>query len=288
MLKTLSLGAIGLRGVPVVAAIELAEASGFDAISVDIAELQMLVGDRGIDTVRSLFASAGVRPGFWGLPFSWADDAKRAEGLKALPAQMEIANQLGVPLAASGVSPTSDERDYAENLAFHTPKLREVGEALKAGGVRLAMEFIGPKTIRREHKYEFAYSMPRLLGLIDAAGTGNIGLTLDIWHLYTSGGTTADLDHLARDQIGIVHVNDAPAGIDGDEQQDLVRALPLATGVLDIVPFMQKLKALGFDGPVMPEPFSKSLEELAASDPLAAANETARSMNALWDAAGLG
>ena len=126
------------------------------------------------------------------------------------------------------------------------------------------------------------------LELIAAAGTGNIGLTLDIWHLYTSGGTNADLDALTRDQIGIVHVNDAPAGIDRDEQQDLVRALPLATGVLDIVPFMQKLKTLGFDGPVMPEPFSKSLEELAASDPLAAANETARSMNALWDAAGVG
>lgn len=287
MLKTLSPGAIGLRGMPVVQAIELASASGFDAISVDIVELQMLVGDRGIDTVRNLFESASVKPGFWGLPFSWADDVKRAEGLKALPAQMEIANQLGVPLAASGASPTSDERDYADNLAFHAPKLREVGEALEAGGVRLAMEFIGPKTIRREHKYEFAYSMPRILELIDAAGTGNIGLTLDIWHLYTSGGTNADLDALTGDQIDIVHVNDAPAGIDRDEQQDLVRALPLATGVLDIVPFMQKLQVLGFDGPVMPEPFSKPLEDLAAADPLAAANETARSMNALWAAAGL-
>ena len=46
MLKTLSPGAIGLRGTPVVQAIDLASASGFDAISVDITELQMLVGDR--------------------------------------------------------------------------------------------------------------------------------------------------------------------------------------------------------------------------------------------------
>ena len=44
---------------------------------------------------------------------------------------------------------------------------------------------------------------------------------------------------------------------------------------------------LGFDGPVMPEPFSKALEDLAAADPLAAAIETARSMNELWAAAGL-
>lgn len=287
MQKTLSLAAIGLRDVPVVQAIELARASGFDSLAVDIAELQMLVGDLGIDAVRSLFESAGVKPGFWGLPFSWVDDEKRAAGLEALPAQMDVARQLGVLLAASGVSPVSDERDYAENLAWHAPRLREVGDALKAGGVRLAMEFIGPKTIRREHTYEFAYSMPRILELIDKAGTGNIGLTLDIWHLYTSGGVNADLDGLTRDQIGIVHVNDAPAGIDRDDQQDLVRALPLATGVLNIVEFMQKLQKLGFDGPVMPEPFSKTLDELANVDPLAAAKETARSMNELWIAAGL-
>ncbi len=287
MQKTLSLAAIGLRGVPVVQAVELASAAGFDSLAVDINELQMLVGDLGIDAVRSVFESAGVTPGFWGLPFSWADDEKRTAGLEALPAQLDVAQKLGVPLAASGVSPVSDERDYAENLAWHAPKLREVGEVLKAGGVRLALEFIGPKTIRKDHKYEFAYSLPRMLELIDAAGTGNIGTTLDIWHLYTSGGTNADLDTLPLDRVDIVHVNDAPTGIDRDEQQDLVRALPLATGVLDIVGFMQRLQKIGFNGPVMPEPFSKALDDLAAIDPLAAAKETARSMNELWSAAGL-
>jgi predicted xylose isomerase-like sugar epimerase len=57
--------------------------------------------------------------------------------------------------------------------------------------------------------------------------------------------------------------------------------------VLDIVGFMQRLQKIGFNGPVMPEPFSKALDDLAAIDPLAAAKETARSMNELWSAAGL-
>jgi hypothetical protein len=37
----------------------------------------------------------------------------------------------------------------------------------------------------------------------------------------------------------------------------------------------------------MPEPFSQRLDDLAASDPLAAARETAGSMDELWRAAGL-
>jgi sugar phosphate isomerase/epimerase len=72
-----------------------------------------------------------------------------------------------------------------------------------------------------------------------------------------------------------------------DEQIDTVRALPRETGVIDLGGFMAKLWAMGYDGPVMPEPFSQRLVDVAATDPAAAAAETARSMRALWGAAGL-
>lgn len=287
MQKTLSLGAIGLKGWSLADSIDLAGKAGFDSIAIDLGEVQTIVADKGIDHVRDLFARANVKPAFWSLGFSWADDEQRPAGLAALPAKLELANQLDVPLAASGVSPASDERDYAENLPYHVERLRPVAEALKAGGVQLALEFIGPLHYRANRTYEFAYNMPRLLELSHAVGTGNLALTLDIWHLYTSGGANDDLDSIALSDVGIVHVNDAPVGIDRDEQQDLVRELPLETGVLDIIPFMQKLKALGFAGPVMPEPFSKPLEDLAAQDPLAAAKKTVESLNALWAKAGL-
>ncbi|MGH2548572.1 MAG: sugar phosphate isomerase/epimerase family protein [Thermomicrobiales bacterium] len=287
MQKTLSLGAIGLKGWSLADSIELAGNAGFDSVSIDLADVQPVVDAKGIGFVRDLFARANVKPAFWNLGFSWADDEQRPVGLAALPKRIDLANQLGVPLAASGVSPASDDRDYAENLPYHIERLRPVAEALKAGGVQLALEFIGPLHYRAGRTYEFAYNMPRLLELTHGVGTGNLGLTLDIWHLYTSGGVNDDLDSIALSDVGIVHVNDAPVGIDRDEQQDLVRELPLVTGVLEIVPFMQKLKALGFDGPVMPEPFSKPLEELAAQDPLAAAKATVDSLNELWVQAGL-
>ena len=61
----------------------------------------------------------------------------------------------------------------------------------------------------------------------------------------------------------------------------------METGVLDLVGFMGKLAAMGYDGPVTVEPFSQRLNDLAAADPSAAIAETARSLDALWRAAGL-
>src|SRR5690606_15698309 len=113
-------------------------------------------------------------------------------------------------------------------------------------------------------------------------GTGNVGVLLDAWHLYTSHGTIDDLDTITARDVIAVHVNHAPAGIPIDEQQDLSRTLPLETGVIDLVGFMGKLQKMGYDGPVMPEPFSKRIDDIAATDPLAAARETARSMADLW------
>jgi sugar phosphate isomerase/epimerase len=127
--------------------------------------------------------------------------------------------------------------------------------------------------------------MDGLLELGRAIGTGNVGLLLDAYHLYTSGGQIADLDRITAWDVVYVHVNDAIAGVPRDEQLDQVRTLPAETGVLEIGPFLRKLDQLGYDGPVTPEPFSKRLNELAATDPLAAAREAARSMRVVWDAA---
>ena len=63
-----------------------------------------------------------------------------------------------------------------------------------------------------------------------------------------------------------VHVNDAPAGVPVEEQLDNVRALPGETGVIDIAGFLQSLQAIGYDGPVVPEPFKKELADLPSDD----------------------
>jgi sugar phosphate isomerase/epimerase len=54
---------------------------------------------------------------------------------------------------------------------------------------------------------------------------------------------------------------------------------------MDLPGFMRKLVAMGFDGPVTPEPFSKRLNSM--TDPLEAAKLTASYMDKMWSASGL-
>ena len=81
-----------------------------------------------------------------------------------------------------------------------------------------------------------------------------------------------------------VHVNDAPAGVPIDEQMDGVRALPGATGVIDIAGFLQSLAAIGYDGPVVPEPFVK-LDGLPSDE--ARLQTVGAAMSDIWQKAGL-
>lgn len=287
MQKTLAPNAIGIKGLSLVETIELAAASGFDSIIFDIREVERLADADGIDSVRDLFARSGVQPGYWGLPVAWRDDAKRPADLEGLPKRAALARELGCTRASTGVMPGSNDLTFDQNYAFTVERLRPPAQILADAGCRIGIEFIAPKTLRSTFKYEFIYTLGETMELAAAVGTGNIGLLLDAWHLYTGHGTIADVEPLKAEDVVVVHVNDAPPGIPIDEQQDLVRALPLETGVLDLVGFMHALQRIGYDGPVMPEPFSKRVEAIAATDPLAAAKEAAKSMDALWKAAGL-
>ena len=73
-----------------------------------------------------------------------------------------------------------------------------------------------------------------MLELAAACGTGNVGLLLDAWHLYTSGGAVADMDKISNADIVNVHVNDAPTGLSMAEYNDHDRRLPTETGVLPL------------------------------------------------------
>lgn len=287
MQKSLGLGAIGITGKSLPEAIDIAMASGFDAIGFDIHEAARLVDEQGLDNVRGLFAGAGVAPGHWNLPVNRNDDAQFEKDIAELPRLAHVAVELGCRRATSGIMPGSNTLTTEQNHERTLEQFRRAAKPLADAGIMLGIEFIGPKTLRDTLKYPFIYKMEEIMALGQEVGTSNIGVLLDIWHLWQSGGEIADLDALTAKDIVVVHVNDAPPGIPRDEQQDLVRALPMETGVLDLVGFMEKLKQMGFDGPVMPEPFSARVNELAKSEPLAAARLVGESMDRLWTAAGL-
>ncbi|MDH7571598.1 MAG: TIM barrel protein, partial [Armatimonadota bacterium] len=172
---------------------------------------------------------------------------------------------------------------FAANFQFHVARFAPVARILADHGCRLALEFIGPQTLRNGKRYGFIHTMDGMLALAAAIGE-NVGLLLDAWHLYTSHGTLAEMDLLTNDQVVYVHVNDAPAGVPVDEQKDNVRCLPGETGVIDLPGFLRKLAAIGYDGPVTPEPFSQKLREMSPED---AVRTTAEALRKAWHAAGL-
>jgi sugar phosphate isomerase/epimerase len=280
--KNLSPGAIGLRGLGLADSLTLARDFGFAGIDFNIKEAAELAEAHGPGHVGGLFAAAGVRPGQWGLPVNWRQDDTWTAELAELPRLAELGRALGCTRTTTVLLPGSNERSYDQSFAWSVERLRPIAEALREQDCRLGIEFIGPKTQRSKYAHEFIYDLGGLLKLIGAIGTGNVGVLLDAWHLYTSGGAIEDLDRLTARDVVVVHVNDAPAGIPLDEQLDNVRALPMETGVMDLPGFMGKLRAMDYDGPVTAEPFSKRVNELAASDPRAAVAETARSMDALF------
>ena len=286
MFKNLSPGAIGIRGLSLAESIGLARKAGFAGIDFGIREAAQLAEEHGTEHVRDLFESAGILPGQWGLPVTWnKEEAEWQQGLEELPALAALGRALGCTRTTTWCLSGSNERPYNENWQWHTDRFRPIAQTLADHGCRLGIEFIGPKTIRGRFKYEFVYTMQGMLGLGEAIGTGNVGLLLDAWHLYTSGGSIDDLDELGNADIVTVHVNDAPEGIPVDEQLDNVRCLPMETGVIDLPGFVGKLAALGYDGPVTSEPFSARVN--AIEDPLEAARLTAQHMDRMWKAAGL-
>lgn len=282
MYSTIGPEALGIRGLSLSEAIALARDAGFAGLCAPIRLIADAVDERGVESVREEFAQAGVRPAHWNLPVAWRDDAQYDADLRELPRLAAVAREMGQTRTATYMPSGSNERAFPENFEWHVTRLRPVAEILRGEGIRFGIEYIGPKTFREAFRHEFIYTLSGLMDLIAGIDVDNVGVMLDSWHLFTSGGSLNDVEQLTNDDIVVVHVNDAPDGIPWDQQIDTVRALPLETGVLDLAGFMRALQKLGYDGPVMPEPFSQRLNDLAAHDPLAAAREASRAMDALW------
>jgi sugar phosphate isomerase/epimerase len=286
MYKAIAPGAVGIRGLSLPDSIALAARHGFAGVTFDVREAATLAEQGGVGRVRALFEAAGVRPASWGLPVAWAEDRWR-DDLAALPRLAAVAAELGCDRCTTWMPSGSDSRPFQANFDWHVERYLPIAEVLADHGCRFGIEFIGPRTYRARFRHEFVYSLDGLLDLARAIGTGNVGVLLDAWHVYTSGDPMSVVGKLAARDVVLVHVNDAPPGIAVDEQLDQVRALPTETGVLDLVGFMDGLRAIEYDGPVIPEPFSQRLVDRAPTDPDGVAAEVKASMDALWRVGGL-
>jgi sugar phosphate isomerase/epimerase len=275
--STLAPDVLPLR-VPFERALALAAAAGFDALDLPVTHLHERSRTRSAAEIQQLFAAAGVRPGGWMLPFDHqADERTFALGMRRLPAIAKLAGGLGSPWCYYWIEPASDELDYAANTARHVQRLRPLADVLGEHECRLALEPIGPRTLRAGARHEFVYSIPMALELLDAVDRPNVCLLLDCFHWYTARDTLAEVRSLSAAQVGYVHINDAPAGVELDDQLDQVRTLPLATGLIDLEGFLAALEEIGYDGPVAVEPFDRKLARTPPAKRVQLAGDSLRS-----------
>ena len=262
MYKTLSAGAIGVKTSSLEEGLTAAQMGGFEGLEFAAGQVADLVDQRGADAVMRMFTDAGIRPAAFGLPVDWrSTEANWRRDLEPLPRLAKAAAAIGVDRTFTWVMPCSNDRAMEENRRFHIDRFKPIAQILGEHRIRLGLEFIGPKTLRESQKYPFIYKMSDMLALGRDIGP-NVGILLDCWHWYTSHGTLDELRSLQPEQVVYVHVNDAPRGVEIDQQLDNVRDLPGATGVIDIKGFLQALKQIHYDGPVTPEPFKKELKDL--------------------------
>ena len=281
MFKNLCPHAIGIQ-TGMRESLKLAKSAGFDGLDLDIEEASSLTKEYSTNYVRDLWWESGLKTGSWGFPIDWkAGDAEFQEGLKTFPALAKLAAELECHRTTTRVFNWSNA-PFNENWDFHIRRLKPAAEILNDYGHSLGLEFIGPSASRRMHRFSFAYDMNIVLDLAAVIGIGNIGLLFDTWHWYTCRLTLDDVRKLSKNEVIYVEVNDAPVGMNPENQLDDERCLPGETGVIPAAEILEILNEIGYDGPVTPEPCNGEIEAMA---PAAAAKASIESLNKVWDQA---
>jgi len=272
---SLSPGAIGVR-LPFDECVELAAHFGFEGISLDVG----WAAKNGPSAVVQILEERDMRPGGWGLPLRLLGPQDQfEEGMAKLGETADIAARCGDTRCSTWVPSASDEAPYEELFELLRERVTAVAKVLSEYDARLGLEFLGPRTLRAGRKYEFIHTMDQMLELTRSVETANVGLLLDCWHLYTSGGSMDDVLRLSDRDVVMVHINDAPAGVAIEDHVDNVRGLPGETGVIGVPRFLANLRQIGYTGPVMAEPFSERVRQMP---PEQAIEVTKKAIDSVW------
>ena len=254
-------GAIGVKASQL-QIIEYAHQFGFESVE---AQAKYLAG-LSSGEVQEIKADLRKKKLVWGTSGLSVDFRKDEtlfkSGMKELPGLAAGLKRAGVERVSTWLMPCHDELTYRQNFEQHSKRLREIATVLADYDLRLGLEYVGTTSLMVSRKYPFLHSMEEALELIDSIGTGNVGIVLDSWHWWQAGDSLEQIRGLKNRDIVLVDLNDAPLGVEKQQQQDGRRELPMATGVIDAKGFLDALVAIGYDGPVRAEPFNQPLRDL--------------------------
>ncbi len=245
----------------------LAEKFGFDAVNAD----RHFIKEQGPVQVTDLLRQHNLKPGAFAFSAAFNEchsDLDFDQSLTTFEQDLSLCRKAGFKCCVGYVQPSSDSLGFYEHFALLCRRLKRIKQLLEMYDVRLGLEFIGPTTMRVSRKYDFIHTMDGIRSLIAAANAQKyVGIKLDTMHWYTSGAGLLDIENLCPEEIVYVEINDGLRGnYDRFSLPEFERELPGATGVIDITGMIRKLDALGFEGPVVVEPWNAQIREMNPSD----------------------
>ncbi len=289
MFRNLSPRALGFASSIQTEMIELALTYGFTGIDISIEDFAQQVEDFGLEDARRLIDSAkrngGMRVGSFPLPVRVSeDDSVFKRDLQRLPALAALAAEMDCDRSVLTLQPGHQELPERTNFEQHLERLTQVAEVLAQAHVRLGIEFIGVPELYKDKQFEFIHDLTGTLELIDGIAQPNVGLAINSWHLYCSGGSIDQILQLPADRIISVQIADAPEGVPVDQLADLDRRLPGETRVIDNVSLLSGLGQLGYQGPITPSPLRQRVKGMGRQR---AVKETGEFLQQVWSEAGL-
>ena len=258
MYFALSPGNIGIR-TDLAGGCDIACKTGFKGITTDPDELMRMGTGRAAD----LLEEKGLRNAGFGVDPRIIDKqgGEWEDELRILEKRAKAERACGATRCSTWILSSCDvpKEDRIGKFVTH---VRKISRVLGDEGIGFGLEFIGPLEIYTRQRYPFVRTMQEMLDVCAEVGERNCGLLLDSYHLYTSGGTMDDVLALRQDQVIVVHINDAVSGVAVDELKDQERLLPGETNVIDAARFLRNLARIGYEGPVITEPFYKPFREM--------------------------
>lgn len=135
---------------------------------------------------------------------------------------------------------------WANAVAALTEVAAHAGEA----GIRLGLEIVN------RYESNLVTSVTDGLRFLDDVGSDHLRLHLDTYHMLIEEDSFDGAVRLAGDRLGYVHVGQNDRG-------------GLSAGTVDLDGFLAALQAIGYDGPITFEAFSRATADPALADVLA-------------------
>ena len=237
---------------------------GIEGISVPP---ELLEDENKANEARECLESLGLKWGLLPTPIDFYDetieDDDFAEGLETLKRHAYLGEKLGVKYAYNHVWSGSNFRGFEENYEWVLTRIRQVWNVFDNHGIMYGLEFLGPHHIQKSYSYPFINNIAGILALASDVNK-RCGFLFDTYHWFCgSASNMGDLYMASKNVQKMVnfHVNDGIAGRSYAEQQDLDRALPLSTGVIDAATPFRFFEENGYEGPVLCESLWPFIDE---------------------------